>query len=139
MAALIFRLSKLYLSTNMSNYHLQAQYLEAVLMRRSYFPPQYCNTMKDQRINGLLPDPLQIFPRGTSPRTDFSAFLLVITAGTKLMNGKKKKKLDYCHILAKSGCCCIQRIQACGGMWWSLWKAVKLIGWTLFYFVGFRV
>uniref|UniRef100_A0A8C6UQ73 mitogen-activated protein kinase kinase n=1 Tax=Neogobius melanostomus TaxID=47308 RepID=A0A8C6UQ73_9GOBI len=24
----------------------------------------YCNTMTEQRINGLLPDPLQIFPRG---------------------------------------------------------------------------
>uniref|UniRef100_A0A8C5I2V5 mitogen-activated protein kinase kinase n=1 Tax=Gouania willdenowi TaxID=441366 RepID=A0A8C5I2V5_GOUWI len=25
----------------------------------------YCNTMNEQRMNGLLPDPLQIFPRGT--------------------------------------------------------------------------
>lgn len=28
----------------------------------------YCNTMTEQRINGLLPDPLQIFPRaGKTP------------------------------------------------------------------------
>uniref|UniRef100_A0A8C4F2R9 mitogen-activated protein kinase kinase n=1 Tax=Dicentrarchus labrax TaxID=13489 RepID=A0A8C4F2R9_DICLA len=28
----------------------------------------YCNTMNEQRMNGLLPDPLQIFPRGTDRR-----------------------------------------------------------------------
>uniref|UniRef100_A0A3Q4HXL9 mitogen-activated protein kinase kinase n=1 Tax=Neolamprologus brichardi TaxID=32507 RepID=A0A3Q4HXL9_NEOBR len=28
----------------------------------------YCNTMNEQRMNGLLPDPLQIFPRGTKVR-----------------------------------------------------------------------
>lgn len=25
---------------------------------------QYCNTVMEQRMNGLLPEPLQIFPRG---------------------------------------------------------------------------
>ena len=25
---------------------------------------QYCNTVTEQRMNGLLPEPLQIFPRG---------------------------------------------------------------------------
>ncbi|XP_035764981.1 dual specificity mitogen-activated protein kinase kinase 5 [Neolamprologus brichardi] len=30
--------------------------------------PRYCNTMNEQRMNGLLPDPLQIFPRaGKTP------------------------------------------------------------------------
>uniref|UniRef100_A0A3Q4N7G7 Mitogen-activated protein kinase kinase 5 n=1 Tax=Neolamprologus brichardi TaxID=32507 RepID=A0A3Q4N7G7_NEOBR len=28
---------------------------------------EYCNTMNEQRMNGLLPDPLQIFPRGKTP------------------------------------------------------------------------
>lgn len=36
---------------------------------KSFFHPlysslQYCNTVMEQRINGLLPEPLQIFPRG---------------------------------------------------------------------------
>lgn len=86
-------------------------------MRRSYFPPQYCNTMKDQRINGLLPDPLQIFPRGTSPRTDFPAFLLVIMAGTKLMKKKKKSRnivtfwLNQVAAVFKE----YKHVEACGG------------------------
>uniref|UniRef100_A0A3Q1CES2 mitogen-activated protein kinase kinase n=1 Tax=Amphiprion ocellaris TaxID=80972 RepID=A0A3Q1CES2_AMPOC len=38
----------------------------------------YCNTMNEQRMNGLLPDPLQIFPRGEEvvslPGTNFEWF-----------------------------------------------------------------
>uniref|UniRef100_A0A3B4B737 Protein kinase domain-containing protein n=1 Tax=Periophthalmus magnuspinnatus TaxID=409849 RepID=A0A3B4B737_9GOBI len=44
----------------------------------------YCNTMTEQRINGLLPDPLQIFPRGTSPSNDCTIAVPNSTANNSL-------------------------------------------------------
>uniref|UniRef100_A0A671TKH5 mitogen-activated protein kinase kinase n=1 Tax=Sparus aurata TaxID=8175 RepID=A0A671TKH5_SPAAU len=41
----------------------------------------YCNTMNEQRMNGLLPDPLQIFPRGTDLKKSSAELKRILTNG----------------------------------------------------------
>lgn len=62
----------------------------------SSFPLQHYNTMNEQRMNGLLPDPLQIFPRGMkcvcvcSVSVGSSFFYMLAPRGVKISFSKRQ-------------------------------------------------
>lgn len=92
-------------------------------MRRSHFPPSVLQHNEGSANKWTAARPAADFSTGYVTRTDFSAFSLVITAGTKLMNGEKKRKKkrriivtfwlnqvaavfkEYEHVEARGGAC----------------------------------